>query len=176
MPPPSPLAAVNELRWAAALLAEHGGERGARFAAKVAEYETGAKYGQRLDETFGLTPAPGCEPWWATEAREERARLIRIIAVEFHSELPSARQLAKALRRYEGAGWIRDRPYRNPPSRASELDKMLFRVLKATGRSLGVRAIQEILAPCALKPGVFAAHVQVYLDEHVDEPEAAPPA
>jgi hypothetical protein len=136
---PSAISPIDRLRAVAAREAVIGDPDG--FAAAVAEYGSGAKFGQRLDEVFGLSASR----WWLTEALARRDELVRRLAAGFFSHEPSA-VVASALARYAASAEWRDaRAYRSPPARTSERHRLCFLILKL-GDAPSDRTVRRILA------------------------------
>jgi hypothetical protein len=141
------LAAIDRLRRLAAIAV---GEDGEWFSTCVAEYVSAARHGLTLDEAFGIAPASGAEPWWATEARRGRDELLRRAAEMFFMDRPSvhsrATALALAISRYEAAGWLRDRPFKAPPViYAGRPEAIYFAILKLGGAP-SARTIRRVLS------------------------------
>lgn len=129
-------------------LKDCGGAAGQWFCDRSAIYEGGARQGLRLDEAAGLIPKPEQDSWWAAECRLRRDELLRTIAVRWYAgERSPASKIATALRRYQAAGSLRDRPYRDPPkSYRGTVRELLFHTLKQCGPAPGRRTIERALS------------------------------
>jgi hypothetical protein len=150
MPPPPSITAVDDLRWVAALLVEHGGERGARVARRIGTYLAGAAGGLGLDLAMELAPRPGESPWYEIEMLALRDSLICRFAHRFYADEPSERQqaqkIATSIGNYEAGAWIRDRVWKSPPPQyAGKAEALMFAILKA-GRAPSARTVQRVLA------------------------------
>jgi hypothetical protein len=137
MPPPT--SAIDRLRAVAAREAAIGDPEG--FAGAVAEYESGARLGLRLDEVLNLSVSR----WWATEALAQRDALVQQLAASFFTQEPSG-VVASALARYAASiEWRNARAYRSPPTGTSERHRLCFQILKL-GDAPSARTVRRILA------------------------------
>lgn len=125
------------------------------LADRLARYLETAADGNRLDDIFGLSPAPGDVGWWTIEARARRDDLIREIAARHCTGAIAQRAAAIAFeaRRYESGAWLRERHGdRPPPGSAGTLRELLFLAFKAHPRfPQSVRQIRTIIEAIDLK-------------------------
>lgn len=121
---------INRLRRIAARLAECGDDEADWFSQSLAEYESGARLGLRLDEALGMSIGRGRTAWFETEANAQRDRIIREMAIRFFPN-STAREIAAAFRRYEGGEFRRHRGFKNPPPNADLKRRSMFRLLKS---------------------------------------------
>jgi hypothetical protein len=118
-------------------LAEAGklGDDGPLIAAALRRYFEGAPLGVTLDDVFGLTIAPGKEPWWSALARDRRDDALRRLAALFCplGSIGDRETIVRAeLRRYERR-WQRVDRHRGemPPDYSGRPEQWLFEALRA---------------------------------------------
>jgi hypothetical protein len=128
----SPGEAITLLRRIGAALIDAQHPDAPDFAARLAEYVTGAPHGVTLGQAFGLEGTGA--PWWQLEQRQERDRLVRELAGRHFPGLP-ARAAARGLRR---------RP-------------CLMELLRQTGAATGDRVLRQALGKRGRLPSAQAA-------------------
>jgi hypothetical protein len=111
---------------------QHGD--GPAFAAALAQYESGVRFGLTFDEALGLRRAGSGETsWWEAEKIVKRNDLIRNIAAKYFSALsgrPAAAALTQAIMRYQQGRWGVHKTYATPPPELDDLHAAMFRLLK----------------------------------------------
>ncbi len=142
----SSLDAMQMCRHVAAVAAEHGGDEGADFARRFADYEAG-RGSLPLDAALGLRPDAGQQHWSSDEARHRRDELIRDLAR--HHQAPSQTQTAKMvhrdLARYATGQWRRDCGRGRPADVSGERGELLFKLTNLDAR-ISKRIIDRALA------------------------------
>lgn len=150
-------AAVDDLRFLAALALEYGGARGATLARRIGDYMAGARDGVKLDQALGLSPGLGETPWWTAELRAQRDALLVEIAERFFANESSVRRRAagimRRIARYEAGAWQRDKLWKSAPEQYDgKLEALLFALLKLR-LPLSVRTVQRTLAAARVPNG-----------------------
>lgn len=115
---------------AATLLEDDPDGAGAWFNAALQQFQAAARHGLTLEQAFGLQCGPGERPWWHSEALEQRDEILRRLAAAHFPTLgtrPAAAAISRALARYEGGRWRRDKDFMAPPEGVAG---ELFRLLK----------------------------------------------
>ncbi len=127
----APLAPLDALRAARAVLREHGGEDVMPVA-----WAIDAMLAHGIDFAMALGLAPG---WHGAQRQRQRDRALRALAERYAplTGRPLAKQLASDASRYERTRWPRDRSERRRPGGA---DGLLYDVL-----SLGPMPAEETL-------------------------------
>jgi hypothetical protein len=132
-PAPDATTSIAALRRISSYLSDTGHPDGAWFAACLAEYEAGARFGLTVADALGFRLGPGESPWWECEALARRDTLLQAIAARHFSALgarPAATALMQELARYEASGWRRHRGNLLPPVTLTPLQCDLFALLK----------------------------------------------
>jgi hypothetical protein len=140
--------AIELLRRVAARLSGIEDADAGEFAARLAEYEAGARHGLTLGAAFGLTLGRGETPWWQLEASARRDEILRDLAARYFPSLRQRRAataLMQAIARYEASGWRQHRRDLSPPAGLSPLQRGLFTLLKLDA-PLSVATVRRALA------------------------------
>jgi hypothetical protein len=155
----SNLDSIAWLRRLVARLLESGDEAASWLASGAAIYEAGAGEGVTLCRALGLTPGPGQEGWWTTEARARRDDLLREMARRFYpdSRRPAADIASRLTRFAAGARLWR-------PGAIEELCHLLTKdghvpSSRTVQRALAAGRHRQMLPPVTgTGPGVFPTH------------------
>lgn len=103
-----------------------------------------------LATALGVRGAPGQRAPRTAAAMAERDRLVREAAATFfpgQTTTAQAAGIASKIRRYETAGWLRERGEQRCPSRhVGKIEASLWEIMRATGGGLGERRIRYVLS------------------------------
>lgn len=149
------LAAIEDLRRAAAILAESGDAASRRVAAGLRDYLDNAAMGIGLETSLGLARMPGQSAWWTVEAIDRRNAALRDLdARHFSDKRPAsaAYEIHKLAARYAVSAWLIDRTHQEMPvGYAGTAKEFLWRAFKSDeDMPIAKRTIERILSESRL--------------------------